>query len=369
MVKNIKKLEQVAGLTLVGGIVIGCWLVLRPFMSSILWAAILCSATWPLYELLLRWLRGRRTLAAVSMTLLLSLAILIPFAVVALTFTESVQSAVKWLEFRISSGFPPPPSWVDNLPYGPKIHEEWVRFGEDAKPTAIRFLPQLKAGGTWLLKHSLDVVGGVLHLAMSVLIAFFLYRDGEGVVRRLRSGFQQIGGDTAVRLLEVVKVTVRSVVYGVIGTAMAQGVVAGIGFAIARVPGTPFLALLTFLLSFVPVGPPLVWIGATIWLVAQEQYGWAVFMGLYGFFCISSVDNLVKPLIISRGSKLSFIVMFIGVLGGLAAFGFLGVFVGPTLLAVGFALVHEILSSRRLTDEDTNPPGPPSEETVPLAVE
>jgi predicted PurR-regulated permease PerM len=357
MVKNIKKIEQVAGLTLVVGIVIGCWLVLRPFISSILWAAILCSATWPLYELLLRWFRGRRTFAAGVMTLLLSLAILIPFGIVALTFTESIQSSLRWVESHLATGFPPPPAWVDRIPhFGPGIHDEWTRLGEDAKPTVIRFLPSLKEGGAWLLRHSLDVAAGVFHLAMSVLIGFFFYRDGEGVVRHLRIGFQQIGGDTAVRLLDVVKVTVRSVVYGVIGTALAQGVVAAVGFGIAKVPGTPFLALLTFLFSFIPFGPPLVWIGAAIWLFSQSRPYWGIFMILYGIVCISSVDNLIKPLIISRGSKLSFVVMLIGVLGGVAAFGFLGVFVGPTLLAVGFALMHEILSSRRYT-EDANSPG------------
>jgi predicted PurR-regulated permease PerM len=354
MVKNIKKIEQVAGLTLLVGIVLGCWQVLRPFVSPILWAAIMCSATWPLYELLLRWFRGRRTAAAGVMTLLLSLGILIPFGIVAFTFTESITSALKWVDAQVAAGFPPAPAWVDRIPYfGARIHEEWVRFGQDATPTVVWLAPHLKEGGTWLLKHSLYVGVAVLHLAMSILIAFFLYRDGEGVVNRLRIGFQQIGGDTAVRLLDVVKVTVRSVVYGVIGTAIAQGIVAAIGFSLARVPGAPFLALLTFLLSFLPFGPPLVWIGATIWLFSQSRVYWGIFMIAYGVFCISSVDNLIKPLIISRGSKLSFIVMLIGVLGGAAAFGFLGVFVGPTLLAVGFALVHEILNSRRFAEDST----------------
>jgi predicted PurR-regulated permease PerM len=367
MVKNIKKIEQVAGLTLVGGVVIGCWLVLRPFVSSILWAAILCSATWPLYELLLRWLRGRRTVAAGLMTLILALAILIPFVVVALTFTESIQSAVKWLQYQVSTGPPSPPPWIDKLPYGQTLHDEWVKVADGTRPVREWLTPRLPDAGKWLVGRSLDVATAVFHLTMSVLIAFFLYRDGPGVVQHLRAGFQQIGGDTAVRLLEVVKVTVRSVVYGVIGTALAQGFVAAIGFRIAHVPAAELLALFTFFLSFLPFGPPVVWIGAVIWFLFQGRFGWAIFMGLYGLCCISSVDNLIKPYIISRGSKLSFIVMFIGVLGGVAAFGFLGVFVGPTLLAVGFALIHEILSSRRFAEE-SNSAGP-SENTVPVAAE
>jgi predicted PurR-regulated permease PerM len=366
MVKNIQKIEQIAGLTLVGGIVIGCWLVLRPFMSSILWAGILCSATWPLYELLLKWFRGWRTLASLLMTLILALAILIPFTLVAFTFKESIQAATKWLEQEASSGVPAPPEWVDKVPYvGPKIREEWIKIGEDTRPAKEWIVPHLSNGGKWLLDRSLDIATAIFHLTMSVLIAFFFYRDGEGVVRHLRAAFHRIGGDTAVRLLDVVRVTVRSVVYGVIGTAIAQGIVSAIGFSIAKVPNTALLALFTFLLSFIPFGPPIVWIGVSIWLFAQGHPWWGGFMIAYGFICISSVDNLIKPLIISRGSKLSFIVMFIGVLGGVAAFGFLGVFVGPTLLAVGFALMHEILSSRRLAN---TPRSSPPSDSAPVGV-
>jgi predicted PurR-regulated permease PerM len=123
--------------------------------------------------------------------------------------------------------------------------------------------------------------------------------------------------------------------------------VAGIGFAIAGTPAPMLLALLTFFLSFIPFGPPIVWIGASIWLFAMGKIGWGIFMVVYGLFVISLVDNVIKPLIISRGAKLSFIVMFIGVLGGVTAFGFIGIFIGPTLLAVGFSLAHEILEQRR----------------------
>jgi predicted PurR-regulated permease PerM len=107
------------------------------------------------------------------------------------------------------------------------------------------------------------------------------------------------------------------------------------------------LALFTFFLSFIPFGPPIIWIGASIWLFAQGSTGWGIFMIVYGVLAISSVDNVVKPVIISRGSRLPFVVMFIGVLGGVATFGFIGIFLGPTLLAVGFSLAQEILGQRR----------------------
>ena len=218
-------------------------------------------------------------------------------------------------------------------------------LAQSAEPALERLTPWLKEAGAWLLRNSLYFAHGVLQLALSVLIAFFLYRDGEGVVVGLRVVFQRISGDYAQHLIDVAKVTVRSVVYGVLGTALAQGVLAGLGFFIAGVPSPVLLGLFTFCLSFIPVGPPIIWIGAAIWLFSQDRTAWGIFMLAYGFFGISSVDNFIRPYIISRGSALPFIVMFIGVVGGIVTFGFIGVFIGPTLLTVGYSLVKEIFSN------------------------
>jgi len=348
MVKYQKTIEQIAGLALIGAIVVGCGFVLRPFISAILWAAILCFATWPIYELFLRRLRGRRTLAAALTTAALSLVLIIPFVVVGVTFTGTIRSGIKWLDDRKEAGIPEPPAWLNRVPLvGERITESWQDYAADAESTLEEWKPSLKEAGLWLLGHSVDLAKSFLDLVLSVLIAFFLYRDGEGLVARLREGMQRISGDSAQRMVDVVKTTVQSVVYGVIGTALAQGIVAGIGFAIAGAPGPMLLALLTFFLSFLPFGPPIVWIGASISLFAVGKTGWGIFMIAYGLLVISVVDNIIKPIIISRGSKLSFIVMFIGVLGGVAAFGFIGIFIGPTLLAVGFSLAQEILEQRR----------------------
>jgi len=348
MVKYQRTIEQIAGLALIGAIVVGCVLVMRPFISAILWAAILCFATWPLYELFRRWLRGRHTLAAAMTTAVLALVLVIPFVVVGLTLTDTIDSGLQWLGDQKKAGIPEPPAWLNSVPLiGERITQSWADYVADAESTLEEWKPWLTEGGRWLLGHTVDLAKGLMHLVLSVLIAFFFYRDGEGLVAQLREGMQRISGDSAQRLVDVVKTTVQSVVYGVLGTALAQGIVAGIGFAIAGTPAPMLLALLTFFLSFLPFGPPIVWIGASIWLFAMGRTGWGIFMVLYGVLVISVVDNIIKPIIISRGSKLSFIVMFIGVLGGVTAFGFIGIFLGPTLLAVGFSLAHEILEQRR----------------------
>jgi predicted PurR-regulated permease PerM len=359
MVKNQQRIEQIAGIILIAAIVVGCGLVLRPFALAILWAAILCFATWPLRELLLKWFKGRKNLTAGLMTIILVLVLFVPFFFVGLTFTDSIRSAMHWLDTQKETGFLPPPAWVEHVPLvGTTISGYWSNLAENAEPAMAQLKPWFQEVGFWLLKHSIDFAQGVFTLAMSVLIAFFLYRDGNGIVENIRAGFQRISGDYSQHLLEVVKSTVRSVVYGTIGTALAQGIVAGIGFAIAGAPSPMLLATMTFILGFIPFGPPIIWITVSLWFVAERHIGWGVFMFLYGLLCISGIDNFIKPYLISRHSKLSFIVTFIGVLGGIVAFGFIGVFLGPTLLAVGYSLAHEILTNRRsaLASESVNEP-------------
>jgi predicted PurR-regulated permease PerM len=134
--------------------------------------------------------------------------------------------------------------------------------------------------------------------------------------------------------------TVRGVVYGILGTAIVQAVMAGVGFLVAGVPGAGLLALLTFFLSVVPMGPPLIWLPAALWLFHQGATGWGIFMIIWGI-AVSSVDNFVKPWLISQGSDMPFVLTLFGVLGGAVAFGFIGVFIGPTLLAVGYRIVKE----------------------------
>ena len=161
------------------------------------------------------------------------------------------------------------------------------------------------------------------------------------LANRLGVALRHLSGDRATYLTGIARGTVTGVIYGIIGTGIAQGVLAAIGFAMAGVPGAVLLGVATFFLSVLPVVPPLIWIGATIWLLQQGDMGWAIFMAMWGFFGISMVDNVIKPFIISRGASLPFAIVFLGVLGGVLAFGVIGVFLGPALLAVGYRLAIE----------------------------
>jgi predicted PurR-regulated permease PerM len=205
-----------------------------------------------------------------------------------------------------------------------------------------RFLAWARTG---LIAAGLAVGQGVTQILLSAFLAFFLLRDAPELSIRLGVAVERLAGERGKHLIKVAGDTVRGVVFGILGTAIAQALVAGLGFWIAGVPGVVLLAVLTFFFAVVPFGPPLIWVPAALWLFAQEKPGLGVFMLVWGLLGVSSVDNFLRPYLISQGSKMPFILIFCGVIGGALAFGLVGVFLGPTLLAVVFRLIEEWSSS------------------------
>ena len=338
METRVEKIAQVVAIVV---LVVGCLLVLQPFVTALLLAAIVCFSTWPTYQWLERRLRGRRTLAALAMTLLLILIVVLPLALLALTLADNVTVLIEQIRDVFADGLPTPPDWVASVPVVGNSADAWWReiaaSREKLAETLQKFAHPAQQG---LLKAGLLMGEGVLQLSLTAFIAFFFYRDGAALMAAAQTATHRIAGYLAPGLLQTVGGTVQGVVYGLVGTAIAQGLVAVIGFLIAGVPGAPLLGFLTFLLSMVPVGPPLIWGGAVVWLALKGATGWAIFMAVWGFFVISGIDNVIKPLLISRGSSMPFVLVMLGVFGGVFAFGFVGIFLGPTLLAVGYSMVR-----------------------------
>jgi predicted PurR-regulated permease PerM len=193
----------------------------------------------------------------------------------------------------------------------------------------------------FLLAAGILLGQGVIEMSLAAFVCFFLYRDGVALMRFVNVALDKTVGAYSVKILDIIQNTVSGVMYGLLGTALAQGFVATIGFWIAGVPAALLLGVCTFVLSVIPVGPPLIWGSAAIWLFYQGDMGWGVFMLIWGTLLISGVDNVVKPLLISRSSNMPFILVLFGVMGGILAFGFVGVFIGPALLAVGLSLLQE----------------------------
>lgn len=327
-------------------LVVGILMVLQPFVSSVLWAIVLTYSTWPVFEQVRRSARGNNTLAAAAMTALLAVVVLLPITILGLSLGDSVAPVTEAIRDWWARGLPDPPAWIQDVPLiGSSLHAYWAGLAHDSVKLGNELKRLLDPLRKWLLSGGLQIGAGLLSLVLSVVLAFFFYRDGDAAGLAYARVLHRIAGARAARLNAVAGGTIRSVVYGILGTAFAQSILAAIGMWIAGVPGALLWAMLTFFLSVIPVGPPLVWGSATLWLLSQGSIGWAVFMGLWGFFGISGIDNIVKPYLISRGSHLPFILTLVGVLGGALAFGFIGVFLGPLLLALGYRLLQEWVST------------------------
>jgi len=336
-----KRFEPYARLAAVIFLVIGCFFVLRPFLAAMLFAVCVSISSWPLYLRLLHRLKGRRNLAAAIMTVSLVLVVVLPLALVTYNLADNVSRLYDQIRAALEAGGLQPPSWLASIPLvGETIdgylrrligdREELLRVGKTLLEPARHFLT---SGGI--------VLGsGVVQTSLAVFVSFFLYRDGQQLQLALLTGSTRIIGDSAPGVLLTISRTVRGVMYGLLGTALAQALVAVAGFLIAGVPAVALLGIATFILSLVPVGPPLIWGGAAIWLFNEGHTGWGIFMLVWGALLISGVDNVVKPMLISRGSSLPFLLVLLGVLGGVLAFGFVGLFIGPTLLAVLYSLLQ-----------------------------
>lgn len=351
-----RRIEQIVQIAAVVLLALGCLVVLLPFLGAVLGAAILCFSTWPIYRYVEAKVGGRSWLAALFMTLLIIVVLVLPLTLIALTLRDDVPQLIEHMREMFEQGLPQPPSWVKSIPlFGEQLDAGWRELAESREKLSAALKRFAAPARQALVATGLIIAEGVLQFILIAFIAYFFYRDGLALVEALRNAMSRVAGDLTERLMGVIGGTITGVVYGIVGTGLAQALAALIGFLIAGVPGSVMLASLTFILSIVPAGPPLIWVGATIWLGYNDQPGWAVFMALWGFFIVSGIDNVVKPLLISRGASLPFVLVLLGVLGGVLAWGFVGIFLGPTLLAVGFNLV------RRWTERRA-PESPASEE-------
>lgn len=340
---QLERYAQIAGVAV---LVVGCFYVVRPFVASVLFAAVVCATTWPVFQRIRRAVGERPVVASLLMTTLLALVVIVPVALLAIALTENVTALVDFASGLVKSGAPELPEWVRQLPLvGQWINDYWHQVVESRDELRRLGERMIEPGRTVLVAVGSVLGQGLIQLTLAVLICFFLYRDGDSLMWAVRKTALRLGGELGERIVMIVQNTVISVVFGIIGTALAQAAVALLGFLLAGVPGALVLAIATFFLSMIPAGPPLIWIGATVWLISEGQIAWAVFMAIWGMFAISGIDNVVRPILISRGANLPFLLVFIGVLGGILAFGFIGIFIGPTLLALAFALLQHWINS------------------------
>jgi predicted PurR-regulated permease PerM len=327
---------------LLAGIAVGCGFVLYPFFSAMLWAAILVFTTWPVFEWMRDRLHLRRTGAAAVMVLLTAVLTVLPLAVAVPGGTDDVARLRTTIANLMDAGLPSSPHWLFAIPLvGPTAAEYWNSWAADLGVMADFFRPYfglIAENGLGLL---LGVAGGVLQFVLALFIGFFFWLYGDHLAVHLSAVLRRVAGDHAERLITVTGQVVRGTVYGILGTAIVQGILTAFGLWLTGVPRPVLLGAIAGFLSVLPIGAPLIWIPSALWLLTSGHTGWGIFLGVYGVLAISGSDNVIRPYFISRGAQLPFLLTLLGVLGGALAFGLLGIFLGPVLLGVGFTLFVE----------------------------
>ena len=320
----------------------GCLLVLRPFLSALVWAAILAFATWPAYRALTARLRMGPNWAAALMVLAMFLLIGLPLLFAAPTNREDADRLREAVESLLSQGVPGLTNVLERIPLlGPFLLERWTALGLDFSGLFSMVQPYVGNVAQLLLAGVLAVLSGLAELVLAIFLAFFFYRDGARIAAGLEQIASRVAGGRGRHLVVLAGSVTQGVVYGLLGTAVVQGLMTGFGLWLASVPQPVLLGVVAGVISILPIGAPVVWIPAAIYLFSRGSTGWGIFMLVYGAFGISSVDNFIRPWLIARGADLPLLLTILGALGGALAFGFLGLFLGPVLLAVGYTLLKD----------------------------
>jgi len=336
----------------VGGLFAGCFWVLRPFLLPTIWAATIVVATWPVMLWVEARLGGRRALAVAAMTLSLLLLLLLPLTLAVAAIVQNADRIVAGARSLAATGLPAPPGWLERLPLvGGGLADQWRLAVADPEGLSARLAPYASGLATWLLTQAGSLGKLLAQFLLTVIIAALLYAGGEGAAAESLRFARRLSGSYGERTALLAAQAIRAVALGVVVTALVQSALGGIGLAVAGVPYPVPLTVVMFVLGVAQVGVGPVLLPAVAWLYWTGGSGWGTFL-LVWTIPVFFLDNFLRPMLIRRGADLPLLLVFAGVLGGLLAFGVIGLFIGPVLLAVG----HTLLEAWIASGESGSPP-------------
>jgi predicted PurR-regulated permease PerM len=330
-------IRLVLGLAALAIVVAGAAKVIYPFVDPILWAMILGSATWPAYRRLRGWFGGREALAATTMTLVLVLLVVIPVVFLGISMVREVQPTIDQLQEWADSGHVEMPAWAKQVPGLEDFTRPWLERLTDRKVREA-WLRQAVWPAEKVVRWSRNILRQLAAIGLTIFALFFVYRDGETAAHELGLLLDKIAGASGRSVLHAVRQTVRAVFYGWLLTAAAQGIVAMFGYWVAGLRAPVLLGIATGLAAVIPFGVGLVWIPAVGTLVASGEWGRAIFLAIWSLGFVGVIDNFLRPLFISGPSRVPFVLVFFGIMGGIVVYGFLGLVLGPVFLAILLAL-------------------------------
>jgi len=326
---------------LLGLLMAGCFWILRPFLPALVWATMIVVATWPLLLALQARMGGRRWLAALVMTLIIMVIIVAPVGVAVGTIAGHTDDIADWTGRVKNLALPQPPDWVAGIPVvGARAAEQWSKFATDGTSELARLIaPYSGQVGAWIVSHAGSAGMLLLHLLLTIALSALLYARGETGADAVRRFALRLAGERGRQTVELAGGAVRAVALGIVVTALTQSVLGGIGLAIVGIPYAGVLTALMFILCIAQLGPTLVLAPVVIWLFWSDQIVWGSVLLVWSII-VASLDNVLRPLLIRRGADLPLLLIMAGVIGGLLAFGIVGLFVGPVVLAVTYTLLN-----------------------------
>lgn len=330
--------------------------ILKYFIVPVLWAAIIAYITWPLHLRIFKWVGERKNLSAILMTSLLVLVVGIPLTIGIFVLQHEGRQLYFEVQQQLYAGKIEVPDFLQTLPLiGPEIQR--IIFELNSNPHAIT-----QNIGMWIQGHLgygrfvlAEISRNLVKLIFAIFSLFFFYRDGSLILEQVRRAFELVIGPRIHHYFQTISETTRAVVYGVGLTAIVQALLASLSYIVAGVPNPMVLTLVTFVLALIPFGPPVAYGSVALWLFSQGQTVEAAGVLIWGVAIVSSADNVIRPLVISGATKIPFLLIMFGVLGGLASFGLVGLFIGPVILAVLLAIWKEWLQEKIHNAEDYHP--------------
>ncbi len=331
----------VLGVLTIGGLTLLSFWVLRPFLLAGIWATTIVVATWPTLRALERRLWGKRSLAVAVMTLLMILIIAAPLATAVVAIAERSDEIVAWSKSLLTFTVPQPPDWVRKVPLvGRKVAAQWKATAtESSEELLTQAAPYLKDVGGWLIGQVGTLGTLLVQLLLAVIISIILYANGETAATGVLAFARRLAGQAGERAAVLSAQAIRAVALGIVVTALIQSIIGGIGLAIAGVPYPVLLTSVMFLLGVAQIGAVPVLLGAIVWVYWSSGMFWAVVL-LVWTVVTGGLDNVLRPILIKRGADVPLLLIFAGVLGGLLAFGLIGLFVGPVVLSVTYTLLE-----------------------------
>lgn len=324
----------------IGGLTAASFWVLRPFLPSTIWAVMIVIATWPEMRAVQKRLWGRRSLAVAVMSLVMVAFILGPVALAVATLVGRADEIAAWTRSLVGISVPPPPAWIGDVPIvGARIAAWWQTVASmHAAELAAQVTPHLMGVARWLIGQAGSLLTLFVQLLLTLGISAVLYARGEQAAAWVLAFARRLAGSEGERAARLSGQAIRAIALGIVVTALVQSVVGGIGLAVTGVPHPALLTAIMFLLGVAQVGAVPVLAGAVIWLFWQDQQAWGTVMLVWSVVT-GSIDNFLRPILIKKGADLPLLLVFAGVLGGLVAFGIIGLFVGPVVLAVSYTLL------------------------------